>query len=423
MLSYTFMGVADTLMVTRLGTAEVGAVGLATTATFTLTCFGMGLLQAVKVVASQAHGAGRRERAHQVAYQGVLIAVVLGVAVLALRPLAPWILAALGANGDMRSMGVSYFLIRLWGTLPALVSIAAFGYFQGLGDTKTPMRISVSANVLNVVLDYLLIFGVAGFPMLGTDGAAIATAIAFTVQGFVAIGWLLYATRSHWRVGLSGTREMLSLGLPIGVRYLLDVLSWAVFTGFIARQGEVHLAAHVIAIRIISVSFLPGHGIGEAASILTGQAVGARDEDAAHRVARRAMHVGLAVMGFCALVFLLFGAPIIGLFRPSPEVLQVGVSLLLIGAAFQLFDAVAMIKTGALNGAGDTRYVMVASVLTSWLILVPLGYLALNVGWGAPGAWVMITLHIVVLAVLYLRRWQGRVPVRRAIRRLAVEAG
>jgi MATE family multidrug resistance protein len=417
MLSYTFMGLADTLIVGQLGTTELAAVGLATTATFTLTCFGMGALQAVKIVAAQAHGAGRPERVHQVAYQGLLVAFVIGAAIMALAPLAPLILGAMGATGRTLELAVSFFEIRLPGSVPAFLSLAAFGYFQGLGDTKTPMRISVLANVLNIVLDYLLVFGIGPFPEYGTDGAALATSLAFTVQGVVGVALLLRATGGRARVGLAGTRELVRLGLPIGVRYLLDVASWAVFTGFIARQGEAHLAAHVIAIRIISVSFLPGHGIGEAASILTGQAKGAGDAEAAHRAARRATVVGLVVMGVCGVLFLLFGSALMGLFRPEPAVREVGVSLLTIAAAFQLFDALAMVKTGALNGVGETRFVMVVSVLTAWALLVPMGYAVLRLGWGAPGAWVAITVHAVALAACYVWRWETRSnPARRASR-------
>ena len=187
--------------------------------------------------------------------------------------------------------------------------------------------------------------------------------------------------------------------------------------------GDCHLAAHVIAIRIVSVSFLPGHGIGEAACVLTGQAVGAGDVASAHRVARRATVIGLWVMGVCGVAFLLFGATIFGVFKPAPDVLEVGVSLLMVAAAFQLFDAVAMIKTGALNGTGDTTYVMAVSVGTSWAILVPLGYvLCETYGLGAPGAWIAITAQVAVMSVVFWRRWEGLSPVRRAVRRAELAA-
>lgn len=423
MLSYTTMSLADMLFVAQLGTTEVAAVGLAITAVFTLVTFGMGVLAAVKVVVSQSWGAGRPERAREASFQGLGIAVLLGLVALSLTPIASTIIGWMGGEGPTIALGEEYFRIRLMGALPAFISIAAFGYFQGIGDTQTPMRVQVFANALNIGLDYALIFGVGPFPEMGTAGAALATAIAFGVQGVFALGLFL---RAHWtgpRVGLAGVGELFRLGLPIGVRYVLEVASWAVFTAIVARQGEAHLAAHVIAIRIVSVSFLPGHGIGEAACVLTGQAVGAGDVASAHRVARRATVIGLWVMGVCGVAFLLFGATIFGVFKPAPDVLEVGVSLLMVAAAFQLFDAVAMIKTGALNGTGDTTYVMAVSVGTSWAILVPLGYvLCETYGLGAPGAWIAITAQVAVMSVVFWRRWEGLSPVRRAVRRAELAA-
>jgi MATE family multidrug resistance protein len=420
MLSYTFMGIADTFMVARIGTTEIAAVGLGMTATFTLTCFGLGLLNAVKVVASQAFGAGNPARSREAAYQGMFIAVVTGLVVLGLTPLSGPILALMGARNGVMVMGAEYFQLRLLGVLPMFLSIAAFGYFQGLGDTRTPMRITVVANLVNVGLDVVLIFGLGPFPEMGTTGAAVATAVAFGLQGGAAVlvlvrsGRTLDFQRRPFR--LKGSRELLRLGLPMGMQWFLEVIGWAAFAGFVARQGEVHLAAHTIAIRVISVSFLVGHGIGEGASILTGQAVGARQEGVARRVARRATYLCLGVMGACGLAFVFFGTQIIGFFRPGPEVLDTAVSLLLIAAAFQLFDAVVVVKTGVLNGAGDTRFVMFVGVAIAWTILVPFGYLLCNgAGYGAPGAWWAILLELLVLAAVLAWRWERRSPLRKAI--------
>ena len=425
MLSYTFMSLADTVFVAQLGTTEVAAVGLAATATFTLICFGMGLLNAVKVIASQAWGADKPERAREVGWQGIGVGVLCGLLVMGLIPTAPIVLGLMGGVGGVLDLGIEYFNIRLLAVVPIFVSIAAFGYFQGIGDTKTPMRVQVAANVLNIGLDYLLIFGVGPFPEMGTAGAAVATAIAFGVQGVVGVALFWRATAGDRSFRLAGVGELLRLGLPIGVRYFLDVASWAVFTAFVARMGEAHLAAHTIAIRIVSVSFLPGYGIGEAACVLTGQAVGAKDIDAAHRVARRATIIGLWVMGICGVGFLLFGAELVGLFKPDAKVLQIGTHLLVIAAAFQLADAVAMIKTGALNGVGDTTFVMIASVSCAWAVLVPLGYLlCVHTGWGAAGAWIAITIEVTVLALVYWRRWDGKRPTLRAVRQqLATSTG
>ena len=413
MLSYTFMGLADTVIVSRLGMVAVAAVGLATTAYFTVTSFGWGLLDAVKVVVSQSWGAGDTARTKQAARQGLAIAFGCALALMALYPMSSIVLGWMGGTGSVLSMGTDYLEIRFFGVIPAFISVAAFGYFQGLGLTKIPMVITIVANVLNVILDIILVFGFGPIPAFGVKGAAIATVIAFGVQGLLAVAVLWRHTGGLRPLERKGCGEIFRHGIPMGLRFALEIGSWGVFTALVARAGEAHLAAHVIAIRIISVSFLPGHGIGQAACILTGQAVGARRPDIAQQVVKKANNIAISTMGLCGVLFLLCGAWLVGLFKPETSVLNLGANLLLIAAAFQVFDAIAMVTMGALNGSGDTKYVMIVGVLTSWLTLVPLGLLFCNgLGWGAPGAWVALLLHIVLVAGIVRKRWLRDAPAR-----------
>lgn len=409
MLSYTFMGVADTLMVGQLGAREVAAVGLGAVAMFTVIAFGWGLLDGVKVVVAQAHGAQDEERAVSHTFQGIALAIASGVFLLLVLPLGPPLLSALGGRGEAAVLAREYFGPRLFGALPMLVSIAAFGYFQGIGDTTTPMRLQVAANLLNIGLDTVLIFGLGPIPALGVAGAAWATVIALTVQGVAALVFFWRAIAGRRRFSWNGLGRLWQVGSPMGLRFFLDVLSWALFTGLIARFSEAHLAAHTIVVRVISVSFLPGRGIGDAASILVGHAVGALRFERARLVARRATIVAVALMGAFAVLFFAIGSSIVGLFTPSAEVVALGAKLMLIGAAFQVVDAVVMVKCGALNGEGDTRFVMLMNVASSWLVLLPLGYLfCTKMALGAQGAWFALTLQIVVVAVVSAWRWERR---------------
>lgn len=420
MLSYTMMGVVDTLMVARLGTTEVAATGIASVAVFLTCAFGWGLCNAVKIAVSHSYGAGDRAGVLRATQQGLLLAAALGLVVM-LALLAPTpILRALGAKGDVLSLAVSYYKPRVLGVLPMFLSIAAFGYFQGLGNTTTPMRVQVVANLLNVGLDAVLIFGLGPIPALGVEGAALATALAFGLQGVVALWLLRGSVGSGLSWSFNGFRRLLRLGLPMGLRFFLEIGSWAAFTSIVARTGEAHLAAHTIVVRIISVSFLPGHGIGEAASILCGQAVGAGRFEVARRAVGNATLICMATMGGFGLVFWLGGEQLVRLFKPEPAVLAIGAKLMLIAAAFQLFDGVATVKSGALNGAGDTRFVMLVGIASSWLLLVPLGWvLCIGAEMGAPGAWIALTLHIVFVAAVSARRWRGAAPEAVARRELA----
>ncbi|MCA9523604.1 MAG: MATE family efflux transporter [Myxococcales bacterium] len=419
MLSYTFMGVADTLLVGQLGAREVAAVGLGTVAMFAVISFGWGMLDAVKVVVAQAHGAGDETRTISATMQGIALSVASGALILLILPLGPPLLRALGGSGEATRLARDYFVPRLFGALPMLASIAAFGYFQGHGDTRTPMRLQIAANLLNVALDLVLIFGLGPIPALGVAGAAWATVIALTLQAVAALALFFRATTGRRKFEWSGVRRLIDVGLPMGLRFFLDVLSWALFTGFIARYSEAHLAAHTIVVRVISVSFLPGRGIGDAGSILVGHAVGAGRFDRARIVVRRATIVAATLMGGFGVLFLSAGGAVVGLFTRAPEVIELGRKLMLIAAAFQVVDAIVMVKSGALNGEGDTRFVMLSSALSSWLLLLPLGYLfCAHWRMGAHGAWLALTAQIVVLAAVSAWRWERR----RADEAQAIEA-
>ena len=419
MLSYTFMSLADTLMVAQLGTTEVAAVGIGATAYFTVVCFGMGLLGGVKVITAQAHGAGDEARGRAVAWQGALVGVSLGLVMLGLIPLSGPIMDVMAGGGRTGALGGEYFGARLWGVVAHLLSVACFGWFEGRGQTALPMVVRVMANVLNVCLDAVLIFGLGPFPEMGVKGAAVATVFALVAQAIVAFALLWHRTPSE-RVSLDGMSELFRIGGPMGVQWALEVQSWALFSSLVARVGDAHLAAHTIVVRICSVSFLPGHAIGEAASILTGQAVGAGDAAAARRATRTATYVAVGLMGAFGLVFLGFGEHLLSVFKPDPEVLDIGVKLMAIAAVFQVFDGLLMTRTGALNGVGDTRFVMAYSVAMAWLQMVPMAWFLCNtLEWGVHGAWLSLTAEIMVLSAIMWRRWSHGIVERVALEKAA----
>ncbi len=408
MLSYTAMGVADTLFVGWVGKTELAAVGIATTAIFLFNSFFMGSLHGVKVMSSQATGAGDAALAERSGWLGATLALPFGALVLAATVFAVPLFAALGGPAEVQALGREYFGIRALGVGLWYVTIALSDYYQGIGDTRTPMRVNLLANAVNIALDPMLIFGLGPFPAMGVGGAALATVIA---QGLgMTYILILFVRRVDVPRALrwSEVGDLMQLGLPMGVRAALGTGSFTVFTAMIARMGEVELAAHQIALKIINISFLPGYGLSETATILVGQYVGAGRTAAARQAFGSAMGLAVGLMGVCGVGFFLFPEPLIALFNTDPGVLRVGTNLLLVAAFFQVFDAVAMVATGALNGTGDTRFTMFAGVLCSWFVLVPAAYVfAYVLGWGAMGAWLGITLEIVVLAVILLVRFYG----------------
>jgi MATE family multidrug resistance protein len=419
MLSYTAMGVVDTLWVGRLGTAPLAAVGLAAVAVHLLQAFPIGLMSGARVVVSQRHGAEDAEGARRAARLAVVVALLLGGLVALGGTLGAPLLAVLGAEGAVLDHAEGYLAFRMLGVPGVFLTFGLGAWFQGRGDTRTPMRATLLANGLNILLDPVFIFGLGPVPAMGVEGAALSTALALTVNS----GLLAVAAGRQLGGALptrADLRELWRLGSPIGTRYVLDVASFVLFAAVLARVGEAALAAHVVVIRVVSVSFLPGHAIGEAAGVLVGQAVGAGRPALARQAWRSAVTLALAVMGACSLVFLAAPELLLRPFGASAEVLVTGLALMRVAAAFQLGDAVAMVGLGVLNGAGDTRFTMRASVACAWLVKLPVGVgLALGLGLGATGAWLGLTAEIAAVALLCVlrirgARWLGEAEAPRA---------
>lgn len=405
MLSYTLMAAVDAVFVARLGTVPLAAIGIAIPLLFLVRAYGLGVLQGVRVLTAQRTGAEDHAEARALGWQAVWMALALGVLAMSLIPVVPLLLAASGADPEVAGLAGAYVRVRL---LAAPIDFVSFGmtcWFQGQGDTRTPMKANVTANVLNIPLDAVLIFGLGPVPALGIAGAAWATNLA-RVAGLVWLVWrTVPAVRGvSWRPSWDLVRRVVRLGHPLGVSDVLNVGAFTVFAGILAAAGEVHLAAHVVVIRIISISFLPGYALGNAAGVFVGQAVGANRPELAGQAIKSGLMLAVGVMVAFGVLFLAAPGPLLAIFSAAPEVAEVGRTVLAVAATFQLFDAVATVLWQALSGAGDTRFVMRVGVTASWLKLPLAWALALPLGFGAPGAWCGFTLELVALAIVFAWR-------------------
>jgi len=408
MLSYTLMSIADTLFIGRLGTPQLAAVGLAIATVYVFHGFINGVFAGLKVTVAQATGAKEDDRARRLGWQGLWLAAVLGLGELALYPFADAVFAIHDASPEVRAHAAAYFEVRVLGAPLICGMAAATAYFHGRGHTRLPMVATILANVVNVSLDPILIFGWGPVPAMGMAGAALATVIACGLGLAFLLVWLLPALRdSPARLDRALLGTVWRFGYPLGVRIALEVGSFLAFAGILAVVGEDHLAAHVIVIRILSFSFLPGYAIHEAAAILVGQAVGAGRRWRAVAIQRTAARVAMVIMTGCGLVFVVLPGPLTAIFDASEEVAALARVTLLVAAGFQIFDALALVAQGVLNGLGDTRFVMVSSVTAAWLIKVPLGWaLAVPAGLGVAGAWLGLTVEVIVIAAISV--WRTR---------------
>lgn len=414
MISHTIMTFIDAIMVGRLGPTELAAVGLSGTLTWGLFSFFNGVVNGVNTFVAQDYGAKRFDNIGRVTWQGVYFALISGGILIFVSRFNVELMRLLGPAEDVQRIGASYLGIRLWGGVFIVLYMCFSAFLRGIGDTRTPLKIVIFINVLNIVGDYALIFGKFGFPELGTDGAAYATVGASAVGALIFFlvfvsrkSDMRFAARSGWRVRLDLMARLSRVGLPIGLQWLLDMASFIVFTALIGRIGTLQLAASTAGLRLMHLSFMPVFGVSIAATTLVGQYIGSKEVPCATRAGYTAIKLSMVYAGLVALLFLAIPRQLVMMISQDPEVVSLGGRILRVAAIFLLFDSMGIASNGCLRGAGDTRWAMFIGVGFAWFIFVPLAYLgAIVLKGGAVGAWAGATGYIIALGLAYFIRFR-----------------
>jgi MATE family multidrug resistance protein len=416
MVSYSVMTVVDTVFVAGLGRSALAAVGLGSVATFSLLCFTMGLLRAVKVLVAQSVGAGRGEQRHAYVAAGVVLALGLGLLTLVVGQFVAPLLSLVSSSEQAGTMAGAYLAVRVVSAPFLFVFVALREARYGEGDSRTPMIAAVLANLLNIAFDYLLIVALG----LGVTGAAFATVAACCAEVLV----LLWVERENPWHGVRGLGRHLAalwrIGVPTGVQFLLEVGSFSLLSVLIASMAEVEMAAHQIVLQAIHFSFLPAFAISEAASVLAGQAVGANRDNLVVGLAARSMLLAGIYTGVCSLLFVFVGPLVLGAALDDAELVATTVGLVYVAAAFQVADAANVIARGVLRGTGDVRYTAVIGIVTAWVSIPPLTWLfGIRLGLGAFGGWLALSVEIFAGAALFWwrlsrGRWRRSAEVTRA---------
>ena len=413
MLSQTIMTFVDAMMVGRLGPTELAAVGLSGTLTWGLFSFFNGLVNGVNTFVAQDYGARRFDYIGRLTWQGVYFSLISGVILIFISRYNFDLMRLLGPEEDVQRIGASYMGIRLWGGVFTVLYMCFSAFLRGIGDTRTPLKIVIFINILNVAGDYVLIFGKLGFPMLGTDGAAYATVGASAVGALIFFAVFvskrsneMFSTRSTWRMRLDLMRRLSRVGLPMGLQWLLDMASFIVFSALIGRIGTLELAASTTGLRLMHLSFMPVFGVSIAATTLVGQYIGSEEIPHATRSGYTAVKISMLYAGLIALLFLVIPRHLVMLINQDPEVVKLGVMILRVAAIFLLFDSMGIAANGCLRGAGDTRWAMIIGITYAWFIFVPLAYVgAMTLKGGAVGAWAGATVYIIALGLTYFLRF------------------
>lgn len=411
-LSLSIMGVVDMLVLGYVGTPQQGGAGLGMTLFWTVVCLFTGTISAISTFVSQGNGAGKHDQLSKWVLTSFMTIPVMTLLVWLIVPFIPEVVRLLKTTEDVQQHVVPYMTIRVFGATFIMVNFTLAGFLRGLADTKTPMVVTVIANLVNLVMDVVLVFGIGPFPEMGVRGAALAsvigTASASALYLFVYFSKeknLQYQTRKIYLIGFSTLKEFLKVGAPLGIAWFIESLSWTVMTVYVASIDPEGLAAHTIVFQIIHVAFMPTVALSIAASTLIGQYLGAERVDLAKLSARKSIISGLVMMGIIGIIFAVGRTYIVGFFSNDAQVIQHAALLLIIAAAFQVFDALGITASGILRGAGDTRFPMFVQVGLAWFIFIPLIYFfGKYLEMGVLGAWIAALIFVVLLGIVMFAR-------------------
>lgn len=416
-LGWTTMSIVDTMMVGRQtdSAVAIGAVSLGSIIYYVVAIFGTGLMLGLDTLISHSYGAGDMHEVHRSLVNGVYLALgltpVLMAVVWGVQPL----MSRLHMQPEIIAQAIPYLRTLNWSTLPLLLYFVFRRYLQGIDLAKPVMFSLISANAVNVVGNWSLIYGHLGFHAMGTVGSGWSTCVARIYMASVLLIYCVYY-EVRYKKGLFDAsrvphlprvRQLLQLGFPAAMQIGFEVGVLAVATALIGRLGPVPLASHQVALNTVSFAYMVPLGIGSAAAVRVGQALGRKDPHGASRAGWTAMALGAVFMSCAALIFWFAPSYIVRIYTPDPAVISVASGLLFVGAFFQLFDGLQVVATGALRGAGDTRTPMICHFVFYWAVGLPLGaYLCFRWDWGAKGFWVGLCVALILIGTTLLYVWR-----------------
>lgn len=380
------VGLGDAIMVAPLGEDALAAVTTGALNTFVAVILPMGTVFIVQSFVAQLVGQRRADETHRFAWYGLALALIATVLGLAAMPLLRPAMALFDHEPAVLDPMISYMWIRLT-SIGAIVAMEALGnWYSGLGNTHMQMRASVFTMVIDLLGNWLLIEGNAGFPALGVEGAALTSAIS----SWLGFGYLAFAFHRGWgdaprprpgdRPRWSEFVRVVRFGLPNGFNWFLEFGAFAIFLNVVVTElGRTTLAALNVIIQVNSVAFMPAFGIATAGAILAGQAIGAGAKDQVWPIVRLTLMVAAGWMTAVGLLYLTIPHQVMSLFAAdeaksgvtATQLVAVGAPMLVLSAAWQLFDATAMVFSETLRAAGDTTWCLIARVVVAWVGFVP----------------------------------------------------
>jgi putative MATE family efflux protein len=421
----TLVGLMDVVLVGQLpATAAVilgygsatalAGVGLATEMFWTLTILFMAIGTGCTALTARARGAQDSAMGNNALRQSLLLGLITGIiATIICELFATQLIGVYRADTTVTNLGGDFLRIMGYAAVPTAINMIGTAALRGAGDTRTPLYIMIGVNIINVVVSFLFIGGQFGLPVMGIQGAAMGAAVARTF-GCVAVIAVLLRGRANLILDqplwpdFSMITRVTRVGLPFAGEQAVFQGALIIFLGMITQLGTAAYAAHNLVIRIESLSFLPGWGYGIAASALVGQGLGANDPDEAAASTYEAFRQNSIIMLVLGTLMVVLPGVLLRLFINDAAVISAGTIPLQIAGAFQIFMGSNFVFSGALRGAGDTRWPLYTKIISTWMLRLPISYFLLRSGAGLTGVWIAMGVDFFSQSILaYLRFRQG----------------
>jgi len=438
MTSFTVMQFVDKLMVSQVGPTEIAAQGNAGTWSFAVIATIMGMVTVVNTFVSQHLGAGSPQNGPRYPWAAAWISVASWCCIIVpfifIIPFVFEFIHPKPEEATLVLLETQYATYTLIGSLFLLVGRGFSQFFFGMHMPKVITVSTIIANIVNIVANYILIFGEAGIPglvsgipgtpALGLKGAAIATMIGMFMEMIIPLLIFLgpkfnkkYSTRAPWRPCLKTIKSIFRIGWPGSIQWGNEIICWALFmTVFVGRYGTNAMAAGWIALGFLHLSFMPALGINVAINSIVGKYIGAGKPDIAASRARVGVGIALVYMTFCAVIFVVFRHGLMEWFvngssytmEEQREIVHLGANMLILVAVFQTVDALGIVYTGALRGAGDTVYPGVVTAVFSWVFIVGGGWIAVTYfpSTGSIGPWIAAATYVILIGIAMAIRFE-----------------
>lgn len=395
-IGHIMMGVVDSLMVGRVGTIPLAAAALVNGLFFLVLVLGIGMTMAITPLVAIAKGEKNDDECGMILRQALLVNVIFAFLLLLLIFFGADLIQYMDQPTAVVAEARLYMKILAFSSIPFLLFQVYRQFLEGISVVKPPMVIAVAANIFNAFCNWILIFGNLGFEAMGLEGAGISTFLTRTLMAIVLMYYVISSARfkaynptlRYKTINRKVIKRVISIGLPSGLQYFLEVGAFAFSAVMIGWLGAVPLAAHQIAINLASVTYMIILGIGSAGTIRVGTALGRKNKDEVRKAGFSAIGVAIAVMFCFALIFISFRNFLPTLYVDELPVIELASSLLIVAALFQLFDGTQATAVGALRGLTDVKIPLLISFGAYWLIGVPVSYIfAFVLNFGTIGIW------------------------------------